>query len=62
MHRKLTRRIEDFTLNKSWQWFKKRCLKLQTASLLTTVQNQAFGTSYLEAEIERSRESAKCRI
>ena len=61
-HRKFTRQIENFSLKKSWQWLKRGCLKRQTESLLKAAQDQALGTNYRKARIERSRESAKCRM
>ena len=62
MHRKFTRQIENFSLKKSWQWLKRGCLKRQTESRLIAAQDKALGINYRKARIERSRESAKCRM
>ena len=62
MKGQFTKQVEDFALNKSWQWLKRGCLKRKTESLLIAAQNQALGTNYRKAKIERSRESAKCQM
>ena len=62
MHGQFKRQIEAFALKRSCQWLKKGCLKRQTESLLVSAQNQALGTNYIKARIERSRESIKCRM
>ena len=62
MHRQFTRQVKDFASKKSWQWLKRGCLKDQTESLLIAAQDQALGTNYRKARIERTRKSAKCRM
>lgn len=62
MHGQHVRQTKDQASEDTWMWLTRGSLKRETESLIVAAQDQALATNYRKAKIEKSRQSALCRM
>ena len=56
------RLINIISHQKTWTWLRKRNLKRETESLLTTAQDNAIRTNHIKARIDETQQNSKDRL
>ena len=56
------RLTSDISHEKTWFWLRKRNLKRETESLLTSAQNNAIRTNHIKARIDKTPQNSRCRL
>ena len=60
MHGIYVREIPQTTENKTWEWLRKRDLKVATKALICASQEQALQTNYVKCNIDKTKDSPMC--
>lgn len=62
LHDKFKKSNEGIAVKQLWQWLKMGCMKKGTEAIITTAQDQALQTNWIEDAIDEQHISLKCTI
>ena len=62
LYGRFQRLINNISHDKTWTWLRKANFKRETKSLLLAAQNNAIRNNHIEARIDKTQQSSKCRL